>query len=76
MKTIADFPEFISRREALRRSVHGAAGLLLASRWGVRAWAGTRPAKAKSIIQICNVSTKTFTIKFPCSPGMGIAESL
>src|SRR5690348_12840349 len=63
MKTIADFPEFISRREAVRRSVYGAAGLLLASRWGVRAWAGTRPAKAKSIIQIwmwggpCHIDT-------------------
>jgi hypothetical protein len=51
----------ISRREALRRGVYGASGLLLASRLGRNAWAGeSQPAQAqaktsataKSVIQV------------------------
>ena len=46
--------EFLSRREALRRCLFGTAGLLLAEGWGLNALAATatRPAKAKSVIQI------------------------
>ena len=51
--------EIISRREALRRGVCGAAGLALAGPGGLRALAGTlqsqpvtKVAKAKSVIQI------------------------
>jgi hypothetical protein len=42
----------LSRREALRRCLFGAAGLFLANGWGLRAHAAARPAKAKSVIQI------------------------
>ncbi len=57
--------EFLSRREALRRCLFGAAGLLLAEGWGVNSLAATaaRPAKAKSVIQIwmwggpCHIDT-------------------
>jgi len=41
-----------SRREALRRCLFGTGGLLLAEGWGLHARAATRPAKAKSVIQI------------------------
>ena len=53
----------LSRRDALRRCLFGATGLLLADGWGLRALAGTRPAKAKSVIQIwmwggpCHIDT-------------------
>lgn len=42
----------LSRREALRRCLYGAAGLFLVNGWGLRASAASRPAKAKSVIQI------------------------
>ena len=47
----------LSRREAMRRGLAGAAGLLLADCWSVRAFGATqlpkaKPAKAKSVIQI------------------------
>lgn len=42
----------LSRREAMRRCLFGTAGLLLADGWGLHALAATRPAKAKSVIQI------------------------
>ena len=46
----------LSRREAIRRTVYGAAGLWLADNLPVRAWAALPPArvggKAKSVIQI------------------------
>jgi uncharacterized protein (DUF1501 family) len=42
----------MSRREMLRRCLFGAAGLMLAEGWGVRAHAATRAGKAKSVIQI------------------------
>ncbi len=42
----------ISRREALRCSLLGAAGLVLAGRADLRAQAAARPAKAKAVIQI------------------------
>jgi hypothetical protein len=42
----------LSRREAMRRCLFGTAGLLLADGWGIRSFAGTRQAKAKSVIQI------------------------
>ncbi len=46
----------ISRREAIRRTLLGAAGLGLASRAAIRAWAAAPPSKltgkAKSVIQI------------------------
>lgn len=42
----------ISRREAVRRGVIGAAGLVFADQLGGRALAAARPAKAKSVIQI------------------------
>jgi hypothetical protein len=46
----------ITRREAIRRSIVGAAGLWLAESFLLRAWAATAPAKltgkAKSVIQI------------------------
>jgi hypothetical protein len=41
-----------SRREALRRGLFGATGLLLADRLGLPALAATTPAKAKAVIQI------------------------
>jgi hypothetical protein len=53
----------LSRREAMRRCLFGAAGLLLAEGWGVRAFAAPRDAKAKSVIQIwmwggpCHIDT-------------------
>ncbi len=53
----------LSRREALRRCLYGTAGLLLADGWGLRALAASRPAKAKSVIQIwmgggpCHIDT-------------------
>ncbi|HWI57428.1 MAG TPA: hypothetical protein VNZ22_09390, partial [Bacillota bacterium] len=42
----------ISRREALRLGLLGAAGMLLAGSSAGRALAAARPAKAKSVIQI------------------------
>lgn len=42
----------LSRREALRRCLFGTAGLLLANGWGLHGATATRPAKAKSVIQI------------------------
>ncbi|HLP77164.1 MAG TPA: DUF1501 domain-containing protein [Candidatus Paceibacterota bacterium] len=42
----------LSRREALRRCLFGAAGLLLADGLGFRSLAASRPAKARSVIQI------------------------
>ncbi len=42
----------ISRREAMRRGLFGAAGLLLADRLGFTAAAAPPPAKAKAVIQI------------------------
>jgi len=42
----------IHRREALRRGLGGAAGLLLADCLGIRPWAATPPAKATAVIQI------------------------
>ena len=53
----------LSRREAMRRCLYGTAGLLLAEGWGLRSQAATRPAKAKSVIQIwmwggpCHIDT-------------------
>jgi hypothetical protein len=42
----------LSRREALRRCLYGAGGLLLLNGWGLNGFAATRPVKAKSVIQI------------------------
>jgi hypothetical protein len=42
----------ISRREAIRRGLFGAAGLLLADRLGLPTLAAAPPAKAKAVIQI------------------------
>jgi hypothetical protein len=42
----------LSRREAMRRCLFGAGGLLLAGGWGLSAVAPTRPARARSVIQI------------------------
>jgi hypothetical protein len=42
----------ITRREAVRRGICGAAGLLLADRLGGRVWAAAPTARAKSVIQI------------------------
>ena len=42
----------LSRREALRRCLFGAGGLLLLNGWGTRAFAAPSTARAKSIIQI------------------------
>jgi hypothetical protein len=42
----------LSRREALRRCLYGAGGLLLLDGWGLNGFAATRPGKAKSVIQI------------------------
>ena len=53
----------LTRREAMRRCLYGTAGLLLADGWGFRSLAVTRPAKAKSVIQIwmwggpCHIDT-------------------
>ena len=53
----------LSRREAMRRSLFGAAGLLLADGWGLRALAAAPAAKARSVIQIwmwggpCHIDT-------------------
>lgn len=61
----------LSRREAMRRSLFGAAGLLLADGWGLRALAATPTAKARSVIQIwmwggpCHIDT------FDPKPGAG-----
>ena len=42
----------VSRREAVRRGLLGAAGLMLADHLGPAALAAARPATAKSVIQI------------------------
>lgn len=42
----------MSRREALRRSVHGAAGLLLTQPFGLRAESPAPAGKARSVIQV------------------------
>ena len=42
----------ISRREAIRRGVLGATGLMLANQFGFSALAAAPPAKAKAVIQI------------------------
>jgi hypothetical protein len=53
----------LSRREALRRCLYGAAGLFLANGWGLQTRPATRPARAKSVIQIwmwggpCHIDT-------------------
>jgi hypothetical protein len=53
----------LSRRDALRHCLYGTAGLLLANGWGLRSLAATRPAPAKSVIQIwmwggpCHIDT-------------------
>jgi hypothetical protein len=53
----------LSRRDALRRCLYGAGGLLLLNGWGVRSYAAARPARAKSVIQIwlwggpCHIDT-------------------
>jgi hypothetical protein len=53
----------LSRREALRRCLFGAGGLLLLNGWGLNGFAATRPPKAKSVIQIwlwggpCHIDT-------------------
>ena len=53
----------LSRRDALRRCLFGTAGLLLADGWGLRSFAASKPAKAKSVIQIwmwggpCHIDT-------------------
>ncbi len=53
----------LSRRDALRRCLFGAGGLLLANGWGLRSLAATRPGRAKSVIQIwmwggpCHIDT-------------------
>lgn len=68
-------PNRISRREAMRRGLYGAAALTLAGRLGLRALSAappaTRPAQAKSVIQIwlwggpCHLDT------FDPKPGLG-----
>jgi uncharacterized protein (DUF1501 family) len=61
----------LSRRDALRQCLFGAAGLFLAEGWGVRALAATNPVKAKSVVQIwmwggpCHIDT------FDPKPGAG-----
>ncbi len=61
MSSLGSLP--LSRREAMRRCLFGTAGLLLANGWGLQALAATRPAKAKSVIQIwmwggpCHIDT-------------------
>jgi len=53
----------LSRREALRRCLFGAGGMLLLNGWGLQGLAATRPVKAKSVIQIwlwggpCHIDT-------------------
>lgn len=53
----------LSRREALRRCLFGAGGLFLLNGWGTRAFAATRGARAKSVIQVwlwggpCHIDT-------------------
>ncbi|MBN1851831.1 MAG: DUF1501 domain-containing protein [Pirellulales bacterium] len=47
-----DSTRMLSRRAVLRRGLGGAAGLLLAGRFGAPAFAAPRPAKAKAVIQI------------------------
>ncbi len=53
----------LTRREALRRCLFGAGGLLLLNGWGLQSFAATRPAKAKSVIQVwlwggpCHIDT-------------------
>lgn len=42
----------LSRREALRRCLYGAAGLLLVNGWGLRGAPPSPTAKAKSVIQV------------------------
>jgi uncharacterized protein (DUF1501 family) len=42
----------ISRREAMRRGILGATGLMLANQFGLSAFAAMPPAKAKAVIQI------------------------
>ncbi len=53
----------LTRREVLRRCLVGVGGLWLAGGWGARGWCATKPAKAKSVIQVwmwggpCHIDT-------------------
>ena len=53
----------LSRREALRRCLFGAGGMLLLNGWGLQSFASTGPVRAKSVIQIwlwggaCHIDT-------------------
>jgi len=53
----------LSRREALRRCLFGAGGLLLLNGWGLKSFAAASPVKAKSVIQVwlwggpCHIDT-------------------
>jgi hypothetical protein len=63
----------LSRREALRRGLAGAAGLLLADGWTMPAAAQTSPpkAKAKSVIQIWMWGGPSHLDTFDPKPGAG-----
>ena len=66
----------ISRREAMRRGLTGAAGLMLADRWSVRAFgaadaAKAKTAKAKSVIQIWMWGGPTHLDTFDMKPDAG-----
>ena len=61
----------MSRREALRRCLYGAAGLMLADGWGLRPLAATRPARAKSVIQIWMWGGPTHLDTFDPKPDAG-----
>lgn len=61
----------LSRRDALRRCLFGAGGLLLLNGWGLQSLAANRPARAKAVIQVwlwggpCHIDT------FDPKPGAG-----
>ena len=52
MKKLRSATTAITRRDAMKGIVAGAAGLALADRFGAPAWAAQPPARAKSVIQI------------------------
>jgi hypothetical protein len=61
----------MSRREALRRCLYGAAGLVLMDGWGLRTFAAQPAAKARSVIQIWLWGGPAHLDTFDPKPGAG-----
>jgi hypothetical protein len=61
----------VSRREAIRQTFYGAAGLILADNLGLHAQDAARPAKARSVIQIWMWGGPAHLDTFDPKPGAG-----